>query len=68
LREEFKTECGESIVEIYVHTTRKRGREEFKVQEYEAPEVNFFDMNTTSETPIQSFTKLIHHLKNIDKI
>jgi hypothetical protein len=39
-----------------------------EVQEYEAPEVNFFDMNTTSETPIQSFTKLIHHLKNIDKI
>jgi adenylylsulfate kinase-like enzyme len=68
LREEFKTVCGESIVEIYVHTTRKRGREEFKVQDYEAPEVNFFDMNTTSETPIQSFTKLIHHLKNINKV
>ncbi len=68
LREEFKTECGESIVEIYVHTNRKRNREEFKVQGYEAPELNFFDMDTTSETPIQSFTKLIHHLKNIDKI
>jgi len=42
--------------------------DDFKVQGYEAPELNFFDMDTTSETPIQSFTKLIHHLKNIDKI
>ena len=68
LREEFKTKCGGSIVEIYVHTNRKRQKEQFKIDGYEAPETEFFDMDTTSETPIQSFTKLIHHLKHIDKI
>ena len=68
LREEFKNECGENIVEIYVHTNRKRQREQFKVEGYEIPEVNFFDMDTTSDNAIQSFTKLIHYLKNIEKV
>jgi len=68
MREEFKTICGEKIVEIYVHTNRKRNREQFKVDGYESPEINFFDLDTTSENPIQSFTKLIHHLKQIEKI
>jgi adenylylsulfate kinase-like enzyme len=68
LREEFKEVCGDTIVEIYVHTNRKRNREEFKVKEYQAPEENFFDMDTTSDNPTQSFTKLIHYLKEVDKL
>lgn len=68
LREEFKKECGESIVEIYVHTNRKRGREQFKVEGYGEPEVNYFDMDTTSDNPVQSFTKLVHFLRDTDKI
>jgi len=68
LREEFKSICGDNIIEIYVHTNRKRNREEFKIKEYEAPEQNFFDMDTTFDNPTQSFTKLIHHLKETDKL
>lgn len=68
LREEFKAVCGDTIIEIYVHTNRKRNREEFKVKEYQAPEENFFDMDTTSDNPTQSFTKLIHHLRETDKL
>ena len=68
LREEFKEVCGNTIVEIYVHTNRKRNREEFKVKEYQAREENFFDMDTTSDNPTQSFTKLIHYLKEVDKL
>jgi adenylylsulfate kinase-like enzyme len=68
LREEFKSICGDNIIEIYVHTNRKRNREEFKIKEYEAPEQNFFDMDTTSDNPTQSFTKLIHHLRETDKL
>lgn len=68
LREQFKKECSESIVEIYVHTNRKRGREQFKVEEYEEPEVNYFDMDTSSDNPIQSFTKLVHFLRETNKI
>lgn len=68
LREEFKLIMGDSIVEIYVHTNRKRNREEFKVKNYEAPEENFFDLDTTSDNPTQSFNKLIHYLRDIDKL
>ena len=68
LREEFKKICGDNIIEIYVHTNRKRQREQFKVEGYEEPEVNYFDMDTTSDNPVQSFTKLIHYLKNVEKI
>ena len=68
LREEFKNECGENIVEIYVHTNRKRSREQFKVEGYEAPEENFFDLDTTSENATQSFTKLVHFLRDTNKI
>jgi hypothetical protein len=39
-----------------------------KVSGYEAPTENFFDIDTTSDNPTQSFTKLIHHLGKIDKL
>ena len=68
LREEFKIACGDSIVEFYVHTNRKRQREQYKVDNYQAPEEKFFDVDTTSETPIQSFTRLIHYLRETEKI
>ena len=68
MREEFKKSCGDSIVEIYVHTNRKRQREQFKVEGYEPPELNFFDMDTTSDNPVQSFTKLVHYLRENDVI
>lgn len=68
LREEFKNTIGENIVEIYVHTNRKRQREEFKVSNYEAPDNNFFDCDTTSDNPTQSFTKLIHYLRELNKL
>ena len=68
MREEFKKSCGDGIVEIYVHTNRKRQREQFKVEGYEPPELNFFDMDTTSDNPVQSFTKLVHYLRENDVI
>ena len=68
MREEFKKSCGTGIVEIYVHTNRKRQREQFKVEGYEAPEKDFFDMDTTSDNPVQSFTKLVHHLRETETI
>ena len=68
MREEFKKSCGDGIVEIYVHTNRKRQKEQFKVEGYEPPELNFFDMETTSDNPVQSFTKLVHYLRENNAI
>jgi adenylylsulfate kinase-like enzyme len=45
LREEFKRRA--EVLEIYVHTTEKRGREKFFVEAYEPPLENFLDIDTT---------------------
>jgi adenylylsulfate kinase len=47
-RDEFKTKLGDSIQEIYIHTSEIRGREQFHVNEYEAPTENFIDIDTTN--------------------
>jgi adenylylsulfate kinase len=46
LREEFK--LRPEVLEIYVHTSEKRGREKFFVEAYEPPLENFLDLDTTS--------------------
>ena len=66
LREGFKAQIGEKIVEIYVYTTKKKLAQ--PISDYEMPEENFFEINTTSDNPTQSFSKLINYLKDIDKL
>jgi adenylylsulfate kinase len=46
VREEFKRRP--EVLEIYVHTTEKRGREKFFAEAYEPPLENFLDMDTTN--------------------
>lgn len=57
-REAFKTEMGENIKELYVHTTDIRGRESFHVSNYEPPLDNFVDVNTTDEDESITFERL----------
>lgn len=47
-RDEFKTKLGNSIQEIYVHTTEIRGRENFHVSDYQKPTEDFIDIDTTN--------------------
>jgi adenylylsulfate kinase len=61
LREEMKSRG--SVLEIYVHTTEERGRENFHVSDYEPPVENFLDIDTSDETPAQSLAKIINHFK-----
>jgi len=67
-RDEFKALINNRFVELYIHSNRKKSKEFAKVSGYEAPTENFFDIDTTSDNPTQSFTKLIHHLGKIDKL
>ena len=46
LREEFKER--HKVNEIYLHTTEKRGKEQFFAKDYEPPQANFHDMDTTN--------------------
>ena len=46
LREEFKVR--HTVNEVYLHTTEKRGKEKFFVEDYEPPQENFLDIDTTN--------------------
>lgn len=61
-REDFKKLLGDSIKEIYVHTSEPRERDHFKAIAYVAPQDNFIDIDTTEDTPEQSYEKLISEL------
>jgi adenylylsulfate kinase len=59
-REEFKDKS--EAVEIYVHTTEERGRENFHVTDYEKPEENYVDVDTTNVSDVESFIDLIKRI------
>ncbi len=46
LREEFK--ARHKVNEIYLHTTEIRGREHFFAKDYEPPEENYLNIDTTN--------------------
>ena len=46
LREEFKDR--HKVNEIYLHTTEERGKEQFFAKDYEPPQDNFLDIDSTN--------------------
>ena len=57
LREEFKSR--HNVNEIYVHTTEIRGREHYFVEDYEKPEENFLDLDTTNITVDECISEIL---------
>jgi len=69
LREEFKEKIGlENFQEFYVHCSDPRERDSFHSKNYEAPESEFIDVDTTKDTPEKSFSKIINKLRKLDKL
>jgi len=62
VRERFKQNMGDDIIEIYVHTTDIRGREQFHVSDYDVPTSNFISIDTTGNTDTESFKYLLTQL------
>lgn len=62
IREDFKNRIGEDIEEFYIHTYEKRERDEYKVNDFEEPVSNFFDVDTTEDNLDQSFTKIVRYI------
>ncbi len=56
MREQLKSEC--KVQEIYCHTKKIRGREDFFVLDYERPIEFYVDLDTSS-SPDDTFSKLI---------
>lgn len=57
-RESFKKKMGNGLIEVYVHTMEKRGREDFFVENYEPPTENFINCDTTN-IPVNLCSELI---------
>lgn len=69
LREEFKERIGYgNFQEFYVHCSEPRERDHFRVVEYEQPEVEFIDIDTTHDSPQESFSKIINYLTKLNKL
>jgi adenylylsulfate kinase len=47
------------VIEIYVHTTDIRGKEDFFVKDYNPPKNNFIDMDTTHKTIKESADEIL---------
>ena len=58
LREEFKSKYN--TLEIYLHTSEIRGRENYFAENYEPPEVNFLDMDTTYNSEMESLDEILN--------
>lgn len=61
LREELKLTAD--IIEIYVHTTDIRGRENFHVENYELPFLDYIDIDTTQIDELSSVNELLDKIK-----
>ena len=69
LREEFKEKIGfQNFQEFYVHCSDPRERDHFHVKEYEQPEIEFIDVNTTKDDPQLSFSKIINYFNKVEKL
>ena len=62
LRESFKYDLQNLLVEFYVHTTDIRGREHFHTDEYEQPTENFIEINTTNTTVDECIEKIVKYV------
>jgi len=59
MREQLKSHC--KVQEIYCHTKKIRGREDFFALDYEKPIQFFIDLDTSS-SPDETFKNLIKHI------
>ena len=64
-REEFKSKLTWQIKEIYLHynsTKQRREREQYWVKDYQPPTENYLNIDTNSDSPNESLTKIANHI------
>jgi adenylylsulfate kinase len=59
LRNELKSKT--SVIEVYVHTTEDRGRNNYHVTAYEPPIEDFIDIDTTNKTITESLSQVMEY-------
>jgi len=69
LREELKQKIGyENFQEFYIHCSDPRERDHFHAKDYQQPEIEFIDIDTTKDSPEKTFSKIINHLNELKKL
>ena len=62
-RDKFKQKMGDKLVEVFVHTSKIRGREDYFVKEYGKPTENYLDIDTTNESVEDSVMRVLDYAK-----
>jgi adenylylsulfate kinase-like enzyme len=62
-RDNFKSIMSKDLIEVYVHTSDIRGREQFHVPNYQPPTEFFIDINTTNRSEDETIQELNLKLK-----
>lgn len=65
-RDTFKSAMGKDLIEVYVHTTDIRGREQFHVENYQPPTEFFIDIDTTNRPEFETVQELKLKLKSYE--
>lgn len=60
IREDFKN-TTENVYEIYVNTNEIRGREDFHVNDFEIPDTNYLNLDTTNKDPEDSLDEILEY-------
>lgn len=67
LRDNFKKDLKGNVIEIFVHTTDIRGREQYHVENFQIPTDNFIDIDTTNKTVYETIEDILDN-KQVKKI
>lgn len=59
LRETFKNDPTVSVIEIYVHKNTPTSKDVFSVDDYEPPETNFINLDTTETVSLDDLLGLV---------
>jgi adenylylsulfate kinase len=62
VRDSFKEDMGDQMVELYVHTTEPRERDQFHSTDYVVPTENFVNVDTTEDSPEASLVYILSEL------
>lgn len=65
-RDTFKSTMGKDLIEVHVHTTDIRGREQFHVENYQPPTEFFIDIDTTNRPEFETVQELKLKLKSYE--
>lgn len=65
LREHLK--LSTEVIEIYLHTTNTRGRENFHVSNFQPPFLNYIDIDTTDVDELTSLNELLDKIEKFKK-